>query len=66
MESSHIVRMTIKHYKEMLKLKDLPEDQRLTAIRLLAEAEEQLPFALEEEAQRERQKVLPSGIWAKP
>jgi hypothetical protein len=65
MESSYFIRLTIKHYKEVLKLKGLPEDQRLAATRLLAEAEEQLPFAIEEETERQRQAGRRPGIWAK-
>ncbi|MGA3306954.1 MAG: hypothetical protein ABSC26_13270 [Stellaceae bacterium] len=54
MEASYIIRLHIEHYKELLRLKGIPEDQRQTAIKLLAEAQEQLPFAIEEEAERQR------------
>jgi hypothetical protein len=65
MEASYIIRLNIKHYKELLKLKSLSEDQRQAALRALAEAEEELPFALEEEAERRREIALSPGFWAK-
>ena len=65
MESSYIIRLHIKHYKELLKLKGLPENQQQAALKALAEAEEELPFALEEEAERRREIDLSPGFWAK-
>jgi hypothetical protein len=61
MEASYIIRLHIEHYKELLRLKGIPEDQRQAAIKLLAEAQEQLPFAIEEEAERQRMNGLSPG-----
>jgi hypothetical protein len=61
MEASFIIRLHIEHYKELLRLKGLPEEQRQTAIKLLAEAQELLPFAVEEEAERQRVTGLSPG-----
>ena len=55
MESSHIIRLNIEHYRAMLKLNSLTEELRPQVIQLLAEAQAQLPLAEAEEFERERQ-----------
>ncbi len=65
MEASFIIRLNIKHYKELLKLKSLSENQRQAALKALSEAQEELPFALEEEAERRREIGQSPGFWAK-
>ena len=55
MESSHIIRLSIDHYRGMLKLHSLTEELRPQVIQLLAEAQAQLPLAEAEEFERERQ-----------
>jgi hypothetical protein len=55
MESSHIIRLNIEHYRGMLKLNSLTEELRPQVIQLLTEAQAQLPLAEAEEFERERQ-----------
>jgi hypothetical protein len=62
MEASYFIQLQIKHYKELLKLTSLSEEQRQAAIKLLAEAQEQLPFAVEEEDERQRATGLSFGF----
>ena len=58
MEVSHIIRLSIQHYRGMLKLKSLAEELRSQVKKLLAEARAQLPLAEAEELERERYAAL--------
>jgi hypothetical protein len=54
MEVSFIIRLRIQHYRGMLKLNSLAEELRPQVIKLLAEAQAQLPLAEAEEFERKR------------
>ena len=58
MEVSHIIRLSIQHYRGMLKLKSLAEELRPQVKKLLAEARAQLPLAKAEELERMRKASL--------
>jgi len=51
-ESSYIIRMNIKHYQALLKLARLSDEQRPVVVKLLAEAQTQLPLAAAAEFDR--------------
>jgi hypothetical protein len=53
MEDPEIIRLNIRHYRELLKLHGTTET-RQQVLKLLAEAQEQLPLALAEAADRKR------------
>jgi hypothetical protein len=53
MEASHIIRLNINHYQELLKLKgDMADGLRPQVTKMLAQAQEQLPLAVAEEFER--------------
>jgi hypothetical protein len=54
MESSYIIRLNIEHYQALLRLDSITE-MRPTVIKLLAEAQAQLPLAQAEELECGRQ-----------
>ena len=57
MEASHIIRLRIQHYQALLKL-DSTTEIRPQVIKLIAEAQAQLPLAEAEELERERRAAL--------
>ena len=53
MEDPEIIRLNIRHYQELLTLNRVPE-MRQQVIKLLAEAQAQLPDAMAEASERRR------------
>ena len=54
-ESSYIIRLNIRHYQALLKLRNVSEARRLAVEKLLAEAESQLPLAVSDETRSKDQ-----------
>jgi hypothetical protein len=53
MEASHIIQLNIQHYRELLKLNGgMADAMRPRVMKLLAEAQAQLPVAVAEESER--------------
>jgi hypothetical protein len=52
-EDPHIIRLNIRHYKELLKLY-CTEETRQQILEMLARAQEQLPLAMSEALERQR------------
>ncbi len=53
MEDPHIIRLNIRHYRELLNLHST-EETRQQVLKLLARAQEQLPLAMAEAHERNR------------
>jgi hypothetical protein len=54
METSHLIRLDIKHYQELLKLNGISDEKRSIVRRLLADAEVQLASAEANEVMRKQ------------
>ena len=53
-ETSYIIRLNIRHYRELLKLSIMTEEKRPIVMKLLADAEAQLPIAIARENEPKR------------
>jgi hypothetical protein len=60
-EDPDIIRLNIRHYQELIKLKGISDEARQRIVSLLSEAEAQLPFARQAAASSQF-----TRLWGRP